>query len=409
VGGIIAGVIWVDKKIDENMADLKEYTDGHPVFATNPDGGVRSVTYSPDGSRIATASNVTIRIWNAETAESNVSITVVRGEPKPLAFSPDGKHLAIGGFTRLAKGAGDRSATAGGTVWDAATGKKLLSLDEGHTGGVYDIAYSPDGTRLATASYDTTVQVWNADTGEKIFVLKGHSKAVLSVAFSPDGSRLVTGSSDGTARLWDAVTGKEERIIDIKPKVEDKKDIKPKDGEKKEIEPKVEDKKDVNPEDGEKKEIEPKDGDKKEIKQKDADKKEIKPQVVDPKTFEIHRVGFSRDGKQILGAGWSRYWTWDAATGKKIRSSQGQFSADSSNYNTVTINPATSQIAVANDNWVRVFDAKTEQVTHNLRTKPSFSLTISPGQLWCVAISPEGTRVVGGGRDGNLRIWKLNE
>src|SRR5215469_10494124 len=79
---------------------------------------------------------------------------------------------------------------------------------KGHTGFVNSVAYSPDGKRLASASDDKTVKVWDAQTGQEFFPLKGHSGRVISVVFSPDGKRLASGSH-GTAKVWDAQTGQE--------------------------------------------------------------------------------------------------------------------------------------------------------------------------------------------------------
>ena len=70
------------------------------------------------------------------------------------------------------------------------------------------VAFSPDGQRLATASRDNTVRLWDADTGQPVGdPLTGHSDWVCSVAFSPDGHRLASASADNTVRLWDADTG----------------------------------------------------------------------------------------------------------------------------------------------------------------------------------------------------------
>ena len=71
------------------------------------------------------------------------------------------------------------------------------------------MAFSPDGKRLASASYDETVKVWDAATGQETLTLKGHTSAVTSVAFSPDGKRLASASGDGTVKVWDAATGQE--------------------------------------------------------------------------------------------------------------------------------------------------------------------------------------------------------
>jgi dipeptidyl aminopeptidase/acylaminoacyl peptidase len=92
-------------------------------------------------------------------------------------------------------------------VWDAASGKELFPL-KGHGAAVVSVAYSPDGQRIATGSWDQTAKVWDAASGKELFPLKGHGAAVVSVAYSPDGQRIVTGSEDKAAKVWDAGTGK---------------------------------------------------------------------------------------------------------------------------------------------------------------------------------------------------------
>ena len=71
------------------------------------------------------------------------------------------------------------------------------------------MAFSPDGTRLASAGDDGTVRVWDAATGQEALTLKGHTAEVSSVAFSPDGTRLASAGDDSTVKVWDAATGQE--------------------------------------------------------------------------------------------------------------------------------------------------------------------------------------------------------
>ena len=105
-----------------------------------------------------------------------------------VGWSPDGKRLAT---------ASDQTAR----VWDAANGQELLTLS-GHTDGVSKVAWSPDSSRVATASQDQTAKVWDAVNGQELLTLEGHTSYVNSVAWSPDGKQLATASSDLTAQIY---------------------------------------------------------------------------------------------------------------------------------------------------------------------------------------------------------------
>ena len=118
------------------------------------------------------------------------------GRVYSVAFSPDG--------TRIVTGSADNTAK----VWDAMTGTEMITL-KGHTSSVDSVAFSPDGTQIVTGSMDKTAKVWDAKTGSETLTLKGHASSVYSVAFSPDGTRILTGSGDEMAKVWDAKTGSE--------------------------------------------------------------------------------------------------------------------------------------------------------------------------------------------------------
>src|SRR5205814_709335 len=81
-------------------------------------------------------------------------------------------------------------------------GQEVLTL-RGPAGGVGSLAYGPDGKRLASASRDGTLKLWDPARGQEILTLKAHAKEVNSVAFSPDGKRLASGSFDRTVKVWD--------------------------------------------------------------------------------------------------------------------------------------------------------------------------------------------------------------
>lgn len=112
-----------------------------------------------------------------------------------IAWSPDGSLLASASYDKTVR------------LWDAERGKLLRTL-EGHTDCVNCIDWSPDGSLLASASDDMTILLWDVYTGALLRTLKGHSNDVNCLAWSPDGLKLASTSLDDTVRLWDAYAGK---------------------------------------------------------------------------------------------------------------------------------------------------------------------------------------------------------
>ena len=80
----------------------------------------------------------------------------------------------------------------------------VLTIYHGHAERVSAVAWSPDTTRIASGSWDKTVQVWDASTGNTLFTYQNHTGRVETVAWSPDGKRIASGSRDGTVHVWDA-------------------------------------------------------------------------------------------------------------------------------------------------------------------------------------------------------------
>lgn len=138
-----------------------------------------------------------------EARAADVQILAITGHTdriRSVAISPDGHRIATASFDNTAR------------LWDAETGLQLMTL--GDPGDHFiQIVFSRDGSRIATASYDKTARLWDAKTGQLVRDFRGHTDRLRSLAFSSDGRRLVTGSYDRTARIWDIATGKQLQVL----------------------------------------------------------------------------------------------------------------------------------------------------------------------------------------------------
>ncbi|HEY3353698.1 MAG TPA: protein kinase [Polyangia bacterium] len=155
--------------------------------------GVGAVAFSPDGRRVASTSGTEAWVWDLTTGVRTILAGHAGWVAPGLSFSPDG--------TRLATASNDQTVR----VWDLATGASRVL--RGHTSGVRDVVFAPDGALLASAGYDKTVRVWDLATG-RARVLEGHRATIHRLAFAPDGTRLASSSSaERSVRVWDLVTG----------------------------------------------------------------------------------------------------------------------------------------------------------------------------------------------------------
>jgi WD40 repeat protein len=175
---------------------------------------VASVAFSPDGQTLAVGtSDGTIQLWDASTRESSGTLSDRNGDPVvSLAFSPDGKTLAVGASTATGNGAG----SAVTQLWDVSTRQLIATLPAGNGAPVVSVAFSPDGKTLAVGMGNGTgtgasgTQLWNVGTRELSATLPaGNGMEVDAVTFSPDGRVLAvgtTGNTGGATELWDAGT-----------------------------------------------------------------------------------------------------------------------------------------------------------------------------------------------------------
>ncbi len=209
------------------------------------------LAFAPDG-RLATAGPDGIRVWDLHSRKEK--LTVKGPIPSCLAFSPDGKTLAVGGMRETGKEAVVRTDEV--RLWDAESGKRKATLERELLGGVTSMAFSPDGKTLATVTLsfaievalwdlssekpikifrdrkvigclaygpdgrtlatgdeDGTIKLRDAPTGKELGRLAGHAGWVSAVQFSPDGKRLASAGHDGTVRLWDVDTGEERAVL----------------------------------------------------------------------------------------------------------------------------------------------------------------------------------------------------
>ena len=156
-------------------------------------GTIRDIAFSPVGQYLAVASGIGVWMYEVATSRALMLMPTASGVSS-VSFSPDGSTLASGSWD--------------GTVqlWDVVTGEPIATLGGRESSGS-SVSFSPDGATLASGSLDDTVRLWAVATGEPIAPLEGHTFGVNSVSFSPDGATLASGSLDDTVRLWAVVTG----------------------------------------------------------------------------------------------------------------------------------------------------------------------------------------------------------
>jgi WD40 repeat protein/serine/threonine protein kinase len=290
---------------------------------------VASVALSADGKRLAFTSGDTIRflevtpdkIQGRSPAELAERVITLRGHSdlvRSIAFSPDGTRLGSASYDKSVK------------VWDIPTGKELFTL-VGHTEPVNSVAFSPDGKQLASAAWDRAVKIWDATAGREVRTIAAHEKLVRSVAYSPDGRLVASGSADHSIKLWDAAGA-------------------------------------------------------------------TAPRTLAGHTDLVRSVAFSSDSKRLVSASYDKtVKVWDVATGRLLRT----FAGHKERVFAAVFRPDGKWIASAGlEGVVKVWEADTGREIRSFRGHK--------GRIHALAFSPDGRLIASAGDDRIVRIWEAD-
>jgi len=298
--------------------------------------------------------------WYYWQRQTHLALKTLRGHLAPVtsvAFSPDGQRIVTGSFDQTAK------------IWDVASGRDLLTL-KGHSAEIRSVAFSPDGQRIVTGSYDHTAKAWDAASGRELRTFKGHGAQIYSVAFSPDSQRIVTGSADTTAKLWEAASGRELLTLSGHSALIWSVAFSP-DGQR----------------------IVTGSYDQTAKVWDAASARELL--TLKGHSAPIVSVAFSPDGQRIVtGSGDQTAKVWEAASGRGLLTLKGH----SHIVRSVAFSPDGQRIVTGSlDQTAKVWDAASGR---ELLTLKGHSATI-----FSVAFSPNGQRIVTGSRDQTAKLW----
>jgi tricorn protease-like protein len=166
---------------------------------------VASLAFSPDGSSVAAAGYHEVNLWKVADGALARRVRPLAERTYDIAFSPDGKWLATA--------SGDPGQYGAVKLWIAEPdggGKAVRDLAES-ADCAFAVAFSPDSKRLAAAGADRVIRVWEVESGKEVLTIEDHADWILDLAFSPDGKRLASASRDKTSKVFDVV--KKESLV----------------------------------------------------------------------------------------------------------------------------------------------------------------------------------------------------
>jgi WD40 repeat protein/serine/threonine protein kinase len=294
-----------------------DLSSGQPLWARQRPPACRALAFSPDGRTLAVGGNHgPLLLHDAATGKETGSLQMANCAA--CAFSRDGRRLATGGDSEV-------------LWWDVPAGK-LVRRFAGHT-ALAALALAPDERHLATAAGDGALRWWDLDTGAEVEHFAGHPGGALAVAVSPDGRQLLSSGADGTVRLW-GVPGP--------------------------------------------------------------------PAPEEVRRWShghgyIHRIVVSPDGRSAWTAG-DDCSQWDLTTGERLRQ------VGTRTFPEELLPSPDGRTLLLTDGWgggAQLHDAAT--------LKPVGSLVGGPPRFWQAAWLPDGRRVLTGGQDGIARLWDVSQ
>ena len=291
---------------------------------------VTSVTYSPNGSLLASGSaDSTVMLWNVQQAISPAGHVVPvlshwqtldghMGEVTSLTFASDGRRLA--------------SASYDGTVrvWDVTTGTKQLLIDCVPS-EVFCVSFSPDGTRLVTGGSDNAISVWEAQSRDLLKSLPGgHLDNVYAAVFTPNGKQIVSCGDDRNIKVWDLATGQCVRSFPVHEDVD-----------------------------------------------------------------EVNALVLIADGKHVVSGGWDFIIkTWDLSTYQRVKTFKGH----EDGIKALAYSAGERRIVSGSaDDSIKVWDPDTGAGWLTLHGHD--------GDVESVAVSPHGRWIASGSRDHTIKLW----
>ena len=325
-------------------------------------GSDRAVAFSPDGKRLAIATGAGIWFYDAQTYREMTLLTGHTGVVRAVAFSPDGKTIASGA----------RDATV--KLWNVETGENIATFVRNGI-GVESVAFSPNGEMLVAGTEGGPIKVWDVENGQNLATFKGEASRVFSVAFSPDGKMLASGGSDNRIQLWDIETKQNvatltghERVIFSVAFSPDGRIL---------ASGSVDDTKLWHVETGQ-----------------------------NIYTFkhrgQVFSVAFSPDGKVLAGGAYLDIKLWNIETGKEVRLKGGTIARSGS----IAFSPDGATLASASADrfggtpgTVTLWDIETGEDLATLHGHTE--------RIPAVAFSPDGKTLASGSRDGTVKLWNV--